>query len=366
MAGLDSVNIFDWDGKRPPFPGLESFEDKDAAVFFGREHEVQQTIVTLNDARRDLQPRLFVVRGSSGSGKSSFVRAGVLPRLRRDTERWLVLGPFRPADTGGPFVGLARALGKALNGVGRTAEWRDIRDLLHKSADAKEEGPLVEMALDLRTDHQSVLITIDQAEELLARESVTTTESFLRLLSLVTNMPGGPFFVFLTLRSDFLPEFEDHVEVRGKPRKGIHLPQLGVENLARIIEGPAEIAGVELEPGLVQTMVNEAGASTALPILAFILRQLWDRNGHARRFTLQDYGELGGLSGAIARAAEALYEESVNEGQEHDLRKSFLSMVQVGGRLSCHSCLKISTISWSVSSMPGCWSRAAWKIASRS
>jgi hypothetical protein len=331
MAGLDSANVFDWDGQRRPFPGLESFEEKDAAVFFGREREVQQVIEALNHSRRLPEPRLFVIRGASGTGKSSLVRAGVLPRLSRDTEQWVVLEPFRPADLGGPFAGLARSLAKALEGAGRPPDWRDIRDLLQKSAEAKDEEPLVELALDVRRNHQSVLITIDQAEELLARGHVNAAESFLRLLCQVTSMPSGPFFVIVTLRSDFLPEFEDHSEIRGKAHKGIHVPQLGVENLARIIEGPAEIAGIELESGLAQAMVTEAGTSTALPILAFVLRQLWDRHGHTRRLTLRDYAELKGLQGVIGRTAEAVYEEAVNtEDQEQSLRKAFLSMVQIG------------------------------------
>jgi len=329
LAGLDSASVFDWDGQRRPFPGLESFEEKDAAVFFGREDEVRKLIAILNDVRRLPEPRLFVVRGASGTGKSSLVRAGALPRLRQDTEKWIVLEPFRPAEVGGPFTGLARAFAKALAGAGRPRDWKDIRQMLQKSADEKDDEALIELALDLRMDHQSVLVTIDQAEELLARDQANATESFLRLLGQMTKMPSGPFFVIATLRSDFLPEFEDHSEIRGKAQKGIHVLPLGVENLERIIEGPAKIAAIELEPGLVKKMVTEAGMSTALPILAFVLRELWDRHGHTRRFTLQDYAELKGLRGVIERAAEAVYHETT-EDQKQSLRKAFLSMVQVG------------------------------------
>ena len=80
-----------------------------------------------------------------------------------------------------------------------------------------------------------------------------------------------------------------------------------------------------------QAMVTEAGTSTALPILAFVLRQLWDRHGHTKQFTLQDYRDLNGLQGVIGRTAEAVYEEAVNtEDEEQSLRKAFLAMVQVG------------------------------------
>src|SRR5258706_1541064 len=105
-VGLDPASVFEWDGKRSPFRGLEPFEEKDAAVFLGREKEIQSLIADLSHSRGVRDPRLFVVRGASGSGKSSLIRAGVLPRLSGDPDKWIVLEPFRPADTGGPFVGL--------------------------------------------------------------------------------------------------------------------------------------------------------------------------------------------------------------------------------------------------------------------
>ncbi|HEU4887253.1 MAG TPA: SUMF1/EgtB/PvdO family nonheme iron enzyme, partial [Thermoanaerobaculia bacterium] len=118
--------------------------------------------------------------------------------------------------------------------------------------------------------------------------------------------------------------------MRGVPDKGIHIAPLTDDQLARVIEGPARIAGIELEPGLVHTMVKDVGAATALPFLAFVLRQLWERHGDAKRFNLQDYAALRGLKGAIGKVAEAVYKEAVQSEQQADaLRRVFLSMVQV-------------------------------------
>jgi formylglycine-generating enzyme required for sulfatase activity len=329
-AGLDPAGIFNWDEGRAPFPGLKAFDEKDAAVFFGREHEVQNLLADLNHARGVPDPRLFVVRGASGSGKSSLIRGGVLPRLGRDPEEWAVLEAFRPADTGGPFTGFALVLARALERAGRPRDWRDLRDLLRTLAAGGGIEPLVELAVDLAPRQQGVVVTIDQAEELLGPERVEAMELFVRLLGRIANIPNGPFFVILTLRSDFLPAFEDHPDLQGK-REGIHVPPLAVDALARIIEGPAEVAGIELESGLVQRMVSESGATTALPILAFVLRQLWERHGQAtNRLTLQDYDTLEGLEGAIGRAADKAYGEAVHsEEQAAALRRAFLSMVQV-------------------------------------
>ena len=118
-AGLDAEGSFVWNSRRPPFPGLESFSEKDAAVFFGRQDEVSEITALLNHVRVLPEPRLFVVRGPSGSGKSSLILAGVLPRLKRDKDHWVALEPFRPTDNGGPFVGLRRAIAAALKIAGR-------------------------------------------------------------------------------------------------------------------------------------------------------------------------------------------------------------------------------------------------------
>jgi len=95
-AGLDPGDNFDWDPTRPPFPGFLYFDEQDAVIFFGRDAETRQVIETLTRLQRQGEPRLLLLVGSSGSGKSSVVRAGVLPRLAKDRPRWAVVAPFRP------------------------------------------------------------------------------------------------------------------------------------------------------------------------------------------------------------------------------------------------------------------------------
>src|SRR5262249_44602092 len=95
-AGLDPLRLFQWDGSRPPYPGLLAFQKEDAAVYFGREPAVLATLEALNRLQRLAGARMLVVLGASGSGKSSLVRAGVVPRLARDPARWIVVEPFRP------------------------------------------------------------------------------------------------------------------------------------------------------------------------------------------------------------------------------------------------------------------------------
>jgi hypothetical protein len=94
-AGLDPNDLFDWDGTRPPYPGLLAFQEQDAAIFFGRDKEVREAQALLNRVQQFGGPRLTLILGASGSGKSSLMRAGLLHKLKRDL-RWVVVDPFRP------------------------------------------------------------------------------------------------------------------------------------------------------------------------------------------------------------------------------------------------------------------------------
>jgi conflict system STAND superfamily ATPase/TIR domain-containing protein len=96
--GLDPQDVFDWDPKRPPYPGLFAFQAEDAAIFFGRGEEILKTLETLDALRRQGREaaRFALLLGGSGSGKSSLARAGVIPRLKRKPAEWLPLPPFRP------------------------------------------------------------------------------------------------------------------------------------------------------------------------------------------------------------------------------------------------------------------------------
>ena len=115
----------------PRFPGLNYFEAEDAGIYFGREDEVRQVIETLTRMKRQGEPRLLVVVGSSGSGKSSLVRAGVLPRLGKDRSHWVLVDPFRPgAET---ISELARSLFSAFPEGPGTPDWKAIRDRLGTS-----------------------------------------------------------------------------------------------------------------------------------------------------------------------------------------------------------------------------------------
>jgi hypothetical protein len=139
---LDVQGGFAWDASRPPFPGLLAFEEEDAALYFGRDDDIRRLIERCEARRAQGGAKLIALLGSSGSGKSSLLRAGVIPRLKRAGRNWIVIPPMRPRLH--PVDALALALAAA---SGPGADWRKLRDDLVGS-DPKRS--LQDLANDLR------------------------------------------------------------------------------------------------------------------------------------------------------------------------------------------------------------------------
>lgn len=143
-------DVFSWNASRPPYPGLMSFEEDDAAIFFGREPEITAGIEILESMRRrgSAAPRFALVLGASGSGKSSLVRAGLMPRLRAH-DGWLPLPVFRPREA--PLSEFAAALAQAYERAERPRDYDGIHDrLIAASEMERPDGTaLLAMARDL-------------------------------------------------------------------------------------------------------------------------------------------------------------------------------------------------------------------------
>ncbi len=123
QIALNTRGGYEWDPKRPPYPGLLAFDEADAAIYFGRDDDIRRLLERLNARRVQGGEKLVVVLGGSGSGKSSLLRAGVVPRLKRDPHNWIVLPTFRPQLQ--PLDELAQVVA---TGLGQATEWRRWRD----------------------------------------------------------------------------------------------------------------------------------------------------------------------------------------------------------------------------------------------
>ena len=327
-AGLDPSSGFTWDASRPPYPGLMAFQEADAPVFFGRGREIQDGLDRLHNLRRYGGKALLVLLGASGCGKSSLVRAGIVPRLRRDRQNWLVLDPFRPGHN--PLGELAEALAKAFKAVGETAPapplslltLNDQLEALRRSSGHREA---------------SVVVVIDQFEELLCRsdsgsdvQRSTLAERFLAELGPITGDGDGRLLVLATMRSDFLGSFQCHPSIVGIPFDDLTLGPMESSAYAQVIAGPADLAGLQLEPELIDRMVAETSTGDALPLLAFTLRELWERYGRKGDLTLLEYENLGGLEGSVQRAADGLLAAwPLSPDEQEALRQAFLQMCRI-------------------------------------
>jgi hypothetical protein len=217
---LTSQGGLPWDGRRPPYPGLAALEPEDAALYFGREPEIRQVVERLT-ARRSLGgSSLLVVLGASGAGKSSLLRAGVVPRLRHSGHQWVVPPPLRPQRR--PLDSLALTLSDVL---GDRLGWRDLSDQMR---DALRSGTqhawLTRLANDLReaaaASEASILLAIDQAEELFHQSEAEERQGFLHLLNAALS-EGMPYLAVMALRSDALAALQSDREAGAAHRSTV-------------------------------------------------------------------------------------------------------------------------------------------------
>jgi len=276
-VALQSQGGFDFPAGRAPYPGFFAFDEDDAAIYFGRDDDIRRLIQRLESRRIEGGRRFVAVLGESGTGKSSLLRAGVIPRLRRAKRDWIVLSAFRPEED--PFMGLARSLRQA--GIDRTSS-----QLL--DADAEELGAALAARFDAH--HAAILIAIDQFEEVFTRAPAERGAKFVALLSRMLK-PGLPFVIAATMRSDHLGDLQ-RAEALASEFEEFSLRPMPVERIGEIIRGPARVAGVEVDEELVSRMTADARTTDALPLVAFALRRLYDEVGADRHMTLAQYERL--------------------------------------------------------------------------
>jgi WD40 repeat protein len=308
-AGLDPHDAFSWNALRPPYPGLDPFSAEDAAVFFGRGEEIGRLLLLLHPTLERGSGRFVAVIGPSGSGKSSLARAGVVPRLRRSPERWIVLPGFAPGRQ--PTDALARSLAHGF--AEPTSRVTEIREHLHGEPDG-----LLNVARELCDaapgQPDAVLLPLDQAEELITRTGSAERAAFLELLRRSLH-DDSPLWVLATLRSEFLGASPD-CAIADIIDDTLVLEPLSRSRLPEVIERPAQRAGVDFEPGLVQRMVNDTEGGDALPLLAYTLRQLYERSQRRPGSTImfEDYDAIGGVEGALQTRADVVADELARRG----------------------------------------------------
>lgn len=298
-----------------PYRGLSPFEEADAAVFFGREELVEELATRLISE----QERFLSIVGASGSGKSSVVLAGLVPKIRLEGDPWLVTF-MRPGPD--PFASLTRALEAVA-----VSTSVDLGAVLSGSDDGLDR--VVDEVLQ---EGMRLLLIIDQFEELYtASTDVDLQERFLRLLTQAVTGPGL-LHVVITLRADFydrpleLPDF-----ARVFTDSVVTVGSMGPSELESAITGPAEKVGVEVEPALLGTLVAEANSRIgALPLLQYTLTELYETRDGGGLF-LDTYTSIGGLTGVLRARAEDFY-RSLGRSRRDGLKNLLIRLVDVSDR----------------------------------
>jgi hypothetical protein len=281
-----------------PYRGLLAFQPEHSRFFFGRDAEVQEIIDDLGALTKTGAPRLLVIAGSSGTGKSSVVLAGAVPRMLQQSGATWVFAPMRPGSR--PLAALDAAL-----------------------ATRTEPG-------------RPLLLVVDQFEEVFTQtESVEERAAFARRLWALASDAGSGVSVLITLRVDFIGRCGELVLDDG----GLRLDKVAYEEKHRVfvaqmtqaqqeeaIGRPARLVGLTLESGLARRMIHDVeGEPGALPLLQDTLDMLWQQR-EGRTLTQAAYDKVGGVTGALQRRANAQV-EALDDAGKHLARRLLVRLV---------------------------------------
>jgi WD40 repeat protein/energy-coupling factor transporter ATP-binding protein EcfA2 len=326
--------------KLQPYPGLRAFERYESRIFFGRQQQVDDLLTRLK------QHHFLAVLGASGSGKSSLVKAGLLPGLEKGYmgelgSRWAI-AEMRPGDQ--PFVRLAEGL---LGDKTFAAAWGTLTPrpplpevegekenpalILRPSTSGRGVGGEGSLAAELRRGSRSLheilqhaplpdgtrlLLLVDQFEEMFRfrEQEENQAAAFVALLLEACQHPD--IYVVITMRSDFLGVAAEFHGLPEAINDGLYLtPRLTREQLRDAISLPAQLFGGSVEDALANHLLNEAGNDPdQLPLLQHALMRLWE-NDADKILTLEEYRGLNGLRGALNDHAEQAWAQLDANGQ---------------------------------------------------
>lgn len=308
-------------GKFNPFPGLRPFRPEESDLFFGREKQSEDALTRL------LDNRFLTVIGSSGSGKSSLVYCGLIPKIADmrtgHMQNWQVIS-MQPGND--PLGNLGDGLADALMAEKQIAPDRKIIDGIIRN----EENGLINAVNKLKINNENrLLLFIDQFEELFRYHSAAKpgvsdldTRIFVSLLTNAVKDPASGISVIITMRSDFIGECAHFRGLTELINNSTYLvPQMEEDNYRRAISGPVAYAGAKIDHNLVELLISEIGERTdQLPVLQHSLMRTWDhwqtQSGPGRPVSISDYDAIGRMAEAMSRHANEAFEELGGREQE--------------------------------------------------
>ena len=310
-----------WEGS--PFPGLRAFGEDDAPLYFGRGRETDGLIRRLDEGAR-----FITVVGASGSGKSSLVAAGLLPRLKNNavsgSRDWLRVR-VTPGELGeNPFIALVSGFKPVLD---RHA--RRVRDEAKKlETDPSALGELIGLMLEDQREWSELLLFVDQFEELFTVVGAGYRGAFSELLAYAATLPR--LRTVTTLRADFYHRCVEQLALAELLRAGSYpLAAPGVGALHEMITRPVARAGLSFEAELPERILDDTGAEPgALPLMAFALSELYENRTDDRQLTHAAYEKFEGVKGAISQRAEDIF-QALDDDAKAMFASVFRELVEV-------------------------------------
>lgn len=275
-----------------PYPGLFPFTRRYAPVSFGRGREICEIL----DRLREPEGRFLLISGASGSGKSSLVDAGVLPRIEQDGitgDRKYRCVRMVPSQGNHPFDALLRPLHSYAERA-RMDPYQLAEQLV------REPGTLAQRIQNIVAkglDSDGLVLFVDQMEELFTVRDPAQSQAFLSALYQAAQ--DASLHVIATIRSDFLPYCHEHADLLRvlNGRGYIGLGPIDGNSISEMISKPAHCAGLKISNRLARRLVEEAGQGRSLPLLAFVLQQLFEnRERGSNELTEKSFDQLGGLA----------------------------------------------------------------------
>lgn len=325
-----------------PFPGLRAFEVNEDILFFGREKQVDELLKKLS------KTRFIAVIGSSGSGKSSLIKAGLIPALFRGRvssagSQWRICS-FRPGND--PIHNMA--VGLSQSGVLynlQTQEDVETYTVINENILRRGNSGLATVYKQSGIDSkENLLVLVDQFEELFrffksekeVKDGKHDSLAFINLLLKATEQRELPVYVVFTMRSDFL---SDCTELSGLPEainEGQYLvPRMRREERKQAIEAPISVAGAGIAPRLLNQLLNDIGDTPdQLPILQHALMRTWEvwraKNTPDTAIDINDYEEIGGMRFSLSQHAEEAFAEISTDRQKYICEKLFKAIMDNG------------------------------------
>ncbi|HOW25392.1 MAG TPA: WD40 repeat domain-containing protein [Bacteroidales bacterium] len=323
-----------------PFPGIRSYEIEEESLFFGRDRVIRELVTLMTTTH------FVALTGASGCGKSSLIKAGLIPALIRqkgkDTGKGWEYAIFRPGDD--PIGQMAEALYQMIRTVAGEQNPLKTSHEVEKILRSDREGILrLFQMVPFSLENRKLLLIIDQFEELFRYKGSSTTtfaqkdaDQLVELLLRALGQDTLPVYILLSMRSDFIDQCTDYQGLTEKINQGYYLvPRMTRQDIREAIAGPVEVGGAQIAERLVNRLLDEVSTDPDhLPILQHALMRTWEKWSQTRtsdpQIDEQHYESIGTMQQALSLHAEEIFASLGDQRQQTIAEKLFKALVVVG------------------------------------